>query len=306
MAGFLDLKRLRYFRAIAEHGSLSAAARALHLAQPALSHHVAELEAELGVKVLERRRDGVVPTEAGKLLVRHAIDIATRVEKAEAELRRFASDHGAAMRLRLAIISSLAADLTPVLVAALKRDMPEIVLRITETGTNDSLVLLERGETDLAIGLMPSRPDEQPVALEPLYHVSIGGGAPDPIRFDEVAADRLIMPARGSPLRSFIEETANAAGLTLNVVLEFDGAGPRRSAALAGLGSTIFGAHMVARETALLARPIIGPELHRPVYLGMRRSFDPGVAARVRAVVARALASFGGMAVAEQGQPAAG
>lgn len=300
MAGFLDLKRLRYFRAIAEHGSLSAAARALNLAQPALSHHVAELETELGVRLLERRRNGAVPTEAGKLLLRHAVDIGLRVDKAEAELRRFAHDNGAAVRLRLAIISSLAADLAPLLVAALKRDMPEIVLRITESGTQDSLVLIDRGEADMAIGLMPSRADEQPVAREPLFHVSAGQGDAAPIAFADVAAEPLIMPALGSPLRSFIEAAASEAGLKLNVVLEFDGAGPRKSATLAGLGSTIFGAHMVNREPGLLARPITAPALNRPIYLGMRRGFDPDVAAGVRTVVAGALAGFGGMSVAGQ------
>ena len=58
MNGFLDLRRLRYFKAIAEHGSLSAASRSLNLAQPALSHHVAKLEESIGVPVLRRRRDG--------------------------------------------------------------------------------------------------------------------------------------------------------------------------------------------------------------------------------------------------------
>ena len=59
MASLLDLRRLRYFRAIVGHGSLAAASRALNVAQPALSHHLAELERLLGVTLLHRHSRGV-------------------------------------------------------------------------------------------------------------------------------------------------------------------------------------------------------------------------------------------------------
>jgi hypothetical protein len=64
----IDLRRLRYFVQIVTEGSFSTAAQRVHVAQPALSHHVRELEAILGVSLLTRSAHGVVPTEAGQCL----------------------------------------------------------------------------------------------------------------------------------------------------------------------------------------------------------------------------------------------
>ncbi|HEY4201958.1 MAG TPA: LysR family transcriptional regulator [Devosiaceae bacterium] len=302
MKNFLDSKRLRYFKAIAEHGSLSGAARALNLAQPALSHHVTELETQLGVRILERRHDGVSLTEAGKVLLRHAIDITARVEKAEIELARFARDQGTKVKVRLAVISSLASDLTPVLFEVLSREMPEIVLRITESGTLDSRDLLDRGEADFAVYLTPEDAGgELPLARERLYFVTTGNSAvADPVSFAEVAEQNLVMPALGNPLRSFAENAAASTGHALNVVLEVDGSEPRRNAVLAGLGSTIVGAHSVhgaGRRVGIVARPIVEPVLFRPIFFGARRGLDPALVARIRSIMAKAFADFGGMEV---------
>ena len=297
MVGSLDLKRLRYFRAIAEHGSLSAAARALNLAQPALSHHVTALETGLGVKLLERRHDGVALTEAGQLLLRHAIDIGTRVEAAEAELTRFARGAGSKIKVRLAVIGSLAADLTPILVAALARDMPEVVLRVTEAGTLDSRELLDRGKADFAIHLTANGGGDALLATEQLYFVtaSTADGAAGPIAFADIRRQRLILPAQGNPLRSLVEQTAAQLGQRLDIAHEIDGAEPRRQAVVAGLGSTVLGAHSVAASegrAGLLARPIIEPALFRPIYLGARRGLDPDLVSRVSRVLSRSLEGF--------------
>lgn len=302
MNGYLDLKRLRYFKAIAEHGSLSAAARYLNLAQPALSHHVAELELNIGARLLLRRHDGVDLTELGQVLLRHAVDIGTRVDEAEMELTRLAGRQGAKVKIRLAVISSLAADLTPILVDAFQKDVPEVILRITEAGTQDSRELLEKGHADIAVYLVAEQGEgETPLAVEQLYLVSApdGGETATPILFADVAEQRLIMPARGNPLREFIEIAAQRASIVLNVALEVDGPGPRRNAILAGMGSTIFGAHSVhgARGAGVVARPIVGPTLFRPIIFGARKGLDPALVRRIRDVLAYALTNFGGMDV---------
>ena len=68
----MDLRQLRYFIAIVEQGSFSKAAETLNVAQPALSLHVRNMEAELGSALLFRSPQGVVATEAGEILIRHA------------------------------------------------------------------------------------------------------------------------------------------------------------------------------------------------------------------------------------------
>lgn len=82
----LDATRLRVLVAIARHGSVTAAAQALNYAQPSISHHMARLEAETGVKLMERSGRGVRLTEAGQLLAERAQEILGRLDAAEAEL----------------------------------------------------------------------------------------------------------------------------------------------------------------------------------------------------------------------------
>ena len=71
----ISLRQLRYFRGIATEGSLSAAARSLGVAQPALSYHLGELEQDLGITLVERSNRGVRLTDAGRRLWAHADEL---------------------------------------------------------------------------------------------------------------------------------------------------------------------------------------------------------------------------------------
>src|ERR1700734_2209421 len=82
----LDVTRLRVLVAIARHGSVTAAARALNYAQPSISHHIARLEAETGARLLEGAGRGVRLPEAGRRLAGRAEEIIGRLDAAEAEL----------------------------------------------------------------------------------------------------------------------------------------------------------------------------------------------------------------------------
>ena len=85
----LGLRQLRYFIAIADAGVLSRAAETLNVAQSALSHHVAALETDLGVKLLERRPRGVALTAAGRRLYEHASAVLSALGKAEEDVRTY-------------------------------------------------------------------------------------------------------------------------------------------------------------------------------------------------------------------------
>ena len=300
MRGTLDLRRLRYFLAIAEHGSLSAAARALNLAQPALSYHLAELERLTGQALFERGRDGVTLTEAGRLLRRHAREIAEKVDAAEKAMGSLAKRKARAARLRIAVISSLAADLTPLLVERVAREAPEISLHIIEASTRDIQHKLERGEADMAVYLAGTRgPGEQPLATEQLFFVAPAGeeaGEEGGIAFADAARRRLVLPAPGNPLRDFVDTVARQNGLSLDVVLEIDGSRSRWNAVLNGMGCTILGAHSVRSEglgSGLSVREIAAPRLYRPIYLGSRRDLDPELAGAMSAVLKAALRDLG-------------
>jgi LysR family nitrogen assimilation transcriptional regulator len=299
MRGTLDLRRLRYFLAIAENGSLSAAARALNLAQPALSYHVAELERLLGLSLFDRSRDGVALTEAGRLLQRHAREIVEKANTAEAAMQGLARRREPAARVRIALISSLAADLMPILVETVARERPEVTLSISEAGTREIEQKLERAEADMAVYLASTHgPVEQPVATEQLFFIAPGSDNRNEgtITLLEMAQQRLVLPARGNPLRAFVETVARQNGLTMDVVLEVDGSRSRRNAVLSGIGCTVLGAHSVASEgldAGLSVREIVSPRLFRPIYLGVRRNFDPELTASMSALLRSALMSLG-------------
>ena len=304
MKGFLDSRRLRYFAAIAGHGSISAAARSLNVAQPALSHHMSALERQIGSRLLTRRHDGVSPTEAGLLLLRHARAIIRLVDLAEEELIDFASDlggHGLQgdVRLRLAMISSLAAELAPSIVRDIACEMPGVTLRISEAATHGCRAMLSAGDVDAAVQLAPEGPV---LAMERLHFVQAAGAGEDDgeddraAPFEEVTRQPLVLPACGTPLRDFVEAAAAGAGLILDVPFEIDGAASRRTAILAGLGATILGAHSVlaqGRHPRLLVRPIVEPTLVRPIHLATRRALDPHLAAQLTKVLRRSLGRLG-------------
>src|SRR5918998_4878841 len=81
----LDVVKLATLRAVVERGSFSAAGEVLALTQPAVSRQVSALERQLGTQLVRRTRQGVYPTEAGRLLVAHAEAVLGRLAVAEAE-----------------------------------------------------------------------------------------------------------------------------------------------------------------------------------------------------------------------------
>jgi len=276
---------------------MSAAARMLNVAQPALSYHVSEMERLLGQTLFDRRRDGVLLTEAGRVLRRHAREIIDKVDEAETAMQGLARRRSPPRRIRVAIISSLAADLVPILLETVARECPGVVLRISEGGTREIEQKLQRAETDMAVYLTSTHlPGEQPLATEQLYFLAPAAQASEKtISLQDVAKHRLVLPAAGNPLRSFMETAVRQNGLSLDVPLEIDGWRPRHNAVLKGIGCTILGAHSITSENlgGLVVREIVSPRLFRPIYRGVRRDLEPELTASMTAVLKSALLALG-------------
>jgi len=295
--GFLDLRRLRYFQAIVRLGSLSAAARELNIAQPALTHHIAEIERDLGAPVLVRHQSGVRPTPLGELLASHAAEVLDRVAHAERALLAEARRGSPLETLHLAIIPSLASALTSALIRGFARSMPAIDLHLIEARSGFGDRLIESGKADIAIQLInPEDMDGEALIWETLFWVTPQDGYPKagPVALKTVLETRLILPSQGNPLRRCIQAEADARGLKLEVAREVDGPDPRRQAVLAGLGTSIFGAHSVAADLLgprLVAHPIVDPVLTRPIVMTVRKGFDAGLAKRIRATLVDVLAA---------------
>ena len=121
-----DVKQLRVLRAVAEHGSFSAAAEALSYTQPAVSQQIAALERHAGTTLVDRGSRGVRLTDAGRALVDHADVVLARLAAAEAELEAIAGVRGG--RMRLSAFPSAAASILPSAVAMFSERYPEVEL----------------------------------------------------------------------------------------------------------------------------------------------------------------------------------
>ncbi|WP_405009370.1 LysR family transcriptional regulator [Kitasatospora sp. NBC_01539] len=174
----IDLSRLRVLVAVAREGSITAAAEALHYAQPSVSHQLAKLEAEAGVPLLQRMGRGIRLTEAGRLLVDRAEAILAQVESVHAELDELAGLR--AGRVRLAAFPSALATLVPLAAARISAQHPGIQLTFVEAEPPDALSALRNNDVDVALifehGDQPQRDRRDttmtPLLDEPLYMVT--------------------------------------------------------------------------------------------------------------------------------------
>jgi DNA-binding transcriptional LysR family regulator len=145
----LDVTRLRVLVAVARYGSVTAAARALNYAQPSVSHHLARLEAETGIKLIQRAGRGIRLTDAGRLLAERAAEVIGRLDAAENELAAYTGLR--AGRLRLAAFPSALGTIVPAAAATLRGRQPTVDLRLTEAEPPEALRMLRAGYVDVAL-----------------------------------------------------------------------------------------------------------------------------------------------------------
>ena len=154
----LDVTRLRVLVAVARYGSVTAAARALNYAQPSVSHHLARLEAETGIKLIQRAGRGIRLTDAGRLLAERAAEVIGRLDAAENELAAYTGLR--AGRLRLAAFPSALGTIVPAAAAMLREHQPSADLRLTEAEPPEALRMLRAGYVDVALVFRYSAPGE--------------------------------------------------------------------------------------------------------------------------------------------------
>jgi LysR family nitrogen assimilation transcriptional regulator len=144
----LDLRQLRYFIAIAEAGSFSAASARLRIAQPALSQHVKAMEAEFGMALLQRNPRGIALTEAGARLLTRATTIEAAFQSLHDHVRGAAVPSG---EVRFGMPGTINEQLGVALIEAGRKLYPGIRIRISEAMSGFVLGWLREGNVDLAV-----------------------------------------------------------------------------------------------------------------------------------------------------------
>ncbi len=259
----VNFRTLRGFVTAVDATSLSAAALALKLAQPALSQQIAALERHFGQKLLQRSNTGVVPTAAGLELYRHAQSMLGQLAQAERDLAQHGGTLAGTVSVGLATYSTTSILSTP-LRKAVREKHPDIQLFIND---NFGLVLSEMvmtGRMDMAIIYAPRQ--IKGVTLEPMLIEELFFIAPPltqlPVDHDDgiplaaLGGVELLLPGRTHYLRQLIASAFEDAQAPLRVTAEIESAATLREAIAAGLGATLLPWALAGSFTGS-SRPVI-------------------------------------------------
>lgn len=284
----MDVRQLRYFLSVARCGSFSRAAVELSIAQPALSHHVANLEAELGVKLFERSTKGVTPTECGETLMRHSEKILHQMAMAALDVRITSAQPSGTVTIGLP--TSISIGLTVPLLHEVETRYPAIDLKIVENHSGYLSEWALAGRLDMAVlfDIDPAAPfDLWPLMEEQLYFVAAPGGfidGRDTIELREIGSSPLVLTGASHGLRRAINRhTANAA-LDINVKTEIDSLVAIKQLVASGYGNSILPWGAIQQECAagmLRSARIEKPRIERKVYLAAARGWPRSRASEI-------------------------
>jgi len=279
----MDLRQLNALLAVAEHGSFSAAARALHTVQSNVSTHVARLERELGATLIDRSSGTL--TEEGEAVVARARRIQTELDALAADVASL--HHEVAGSVRVGVIGTTARWLVPPLMESMARTHPKVHVVVLDATTSSLLPQLESGQLDLAVVNLPMNdPDlistelfeEDHVLIAPRGTDLFGRTTIDLVELDQVP---LLLEPQGTGFRDHLDARAAEVGATLVPQAEVDGMRLLASLAFQGFGPAIVPASaapgLISTEWSRI--PVEGLQ-RRAVGLARRRRGLPSAPAR--------------------------
>ncbi|SEK25446.1 LysR family transcriptional regulator [Nonomuraea pusilla] len=217
----IDTRRLRTLRAVADHGTVTAAAAALHLTPSAVSQQLVALEHEVGHRLFTRDGRGVRLTAVGRIMLGHANEVLAQLERAAAEVAAYAD--GEAGEVTVACFSTaISAVLSPT-IAALRRTHPGLRVRVRDAEGDEGLAMLLDGEADLTVAVeyrgAPDAADRRlsrlPLYAEP-FDLVLPRDHPEAASASlvSVASDTWIGPYPGNPVHDVITFACQQAGFT--------------------------------------------------------------------------------------------
>ena len=262
----MDLKQLQYFVTIVEEGSISAAAKKLHMCQPPLSYQLKMLEDEFGVRLLSRGARRVTLTDAGNLLYKRALNMLDLADTTRKEME----DLGDGLRgtLNLGTVTSSGAALLDERMARFHRLCPDVNFNVSEGNTYIMLDALMRGMIEMAIVRTPFKQDNLECVFldkEPMVVVATQQWMDpqdlSPVHMDWLRDKPLILYKR---FETLIGSACYQAGYEPKILCKNDDARTSLLWAAAGLGYAIVpkSAALMMKNQALLLREIEDEQMH--------------------------------------------
>lgn len=239
----MDLRQLAVLAAVADHRSFSAAARALHTVQSNVSSHVANLERELGVVLVDRATGDL--TDEGHLVL-------DRARRVQAELDAVTSDlaaHAGTVtgKVRLGMIGTVGAWFLPLFIPALAESHPGIDLVVVDATTTSLIPQVVAGTLDAAVVNLPvtapdlrAEPlfDEDRVVLAPPGHPLARRRGPR-VSLADLARHPLLLEPPGTAFRDDLDAAADREGIALRPLAEIDGMRALAALAQGGFGAAV-------------------------------------------------------------------
>jgi DNA-binding transcriptional LysR family regulator len=248
----MELRHLRYFVAVAEEHSVTRAAERLWIAQPGLSTQIRRLEAELGVKLLERHSRGVDLTDAGTVFLERARVALAAADEARATGRML--ETGAVGSVRIGIATEAPPNIAPSLIAAFARDRPDVETSVSQSYAGALLRDLRDGRLDaLVLPSLFGSGEFRSLRLGSDPWVVLAGpghrlGAPGPVSAHELHGVQVVVTGHRDGAAYDRAVTETLAQLGVDPVLQRGGPGP-------ALHSTVMAGTTVALTTSSAAVP---------------------------------------------------
>lgn len=266
----MELRSIQYFVQVADEGCITRTADKIGIAQPALTRHIKQLEAELGTQLLMRLPRGVRLTTSGRDFLDHARTITLEVSRASEHVRGKAqAPHG---RVVMGTSPTLAPLLLPGCVARARQQCPTVTLNVVEGFSPQLLDSLLTGRLDVAVMTNPPRTTAlvlTPLCSEPLVVLSPPGarGTRHAFSLAELCATPFMLTVG---IRTLVEQQLAGFGGGLLVEAVVDSVEAIRRLLISGVGMTIMPVsafHDEIRAGRLVAYPIEDANLHRILIL---------------------------------------
>lgn len=280
----MDRKQLRAFVAVAEQRSFSAGARVLGTVQSNVSAHVARLEKQLGVLLIDRSTNEL--TDEGRVVLERARRIEGEFEALDADVASLRDVVSGSVRL--GAIGTTARWLVAPLLDAVTAQYPEIRVIVLDATTTSLVPNLASGAVDLAIVNLPI--EQTDLLVEPLFDedriLIVPDGHPladhDSVTLSELSRHELLLEARGTAFRDVLDQAAAAEGVVLHPKAELDGMRLLASLVFSGFGAGVVSASAIPPNVEATWRriPVEGVP-GRSVGLARRRRGLPTAAQRV-------------------------
>lgn len=281
----MTLQQLRYLIAVVEHGSMTAAAQALFVVQPALSRSLQSLERELRIDLFVRTGRGVVLTPEGVRVVHLARKVLAGIHAIEQSVRP--DPPPAKTLLRLGATQTLAIGFISTLLPAFTQHHPDVRVAVEHHPDREHVfAALRRGEADVILADLPMPADFRVQVLRHHEVVLVSPSdvtLPDPVTLAALDGLPMILPGRDSPRRRDFDVLFSTRGCMPRVVVETDERGAWLSCVAAGVGSVFWYADLAHWfQTAVTVRSFT-PRLIRTIGLAWLRK---PVSAEVRTLCA--------------------